>query len=69
MTPNTSNPTRADGTVGLGIVKAVAAGDILRNTASPTNLQELWLTSRFRLTTDRARLVAELAFNIARRRA
>jgi hypothetical protein len=62
MIPETSNPTHAGGVVGLGIVKAVAADDFLRNTASPENLQVLWLTARFRVPADRARLVAELAF-------
>ena len=63
MDLNTSNPTRAGGTVGLGIVKAVAADDILRNTASAINLQVVWLGVRYGLTPDRAKLVAELAFD------
>ena len=63
MIPETSNPTHAGGVVGLGIVKAVAADDFLRNTASPGNLQALSLTARFRVHADRARFIAELAFD------
>jgi|GraSoiStandDraft_46_1057282.scaffolds.fasta_scaffold1619853_2 hypothetical protein len=39
--PHKTNPTHAGGVVGLGVVKAVAADDFLRNTASPSNAQQL----------------------------
>jgi hypothetical protein len=69
MIPETSNPTHAGGVVGLGIVKAVAADDFLRNTASSKNFQALWLEQRFRLSPLMARYVAELAFTATERRA
>lgn len=69
MIPETSNPTHAGGVVGLGIVKAVAADDFLKNTAFPKPFQALWLEQRFRLSPVMARYVAELAFTPTKRRA
>jgi hypothetical protein len=69
MTPHRAKAARACDAAALGNVTGWLASDFRVNSASILDLQRAWLASRFGVPADRARVLAELAFPVNRRRA
>lgn len=68
MTPNTPNPaSAATARTGSGKHHKRLASDFSGNRLSARDIQAIFLTRRFRLRRDRARMLAEHAFQQGRR--
>jgi hypothetical protein len=68
MPPKRTNPAR-DEAAGLGTVVHLPATDTRVCSEAPHHLQSKWLARRFGLPEHRARLLADLAFQVSPRRA
>jgi hypothetical protein len=67
MPPDTPNPASAAAQTGSGKHHKRLASDFSSNRLSSRDIQTIFLTQRFRVRPDRARLLASFAFPEGRR--